>query len=177
MEFRDGVHGLITWGLAVVLTAFFGLAAAGVAGATATQVSPTGQQVTGEPIIATELDNLYRTDRNVPNLNYRRAEATRILLKASSTRGVPSDDRDYLAEVVANNAGISQDAARDRVDHAVADAKRDIHQARVSVVLQALFIAVALMVGAAVAWFSACEGGRERELGTYPIWDWSYRRR
>jgi len=179
MEFRDGIHGLITWGFAVILTAFFALFTAGVA-ALAVAPSNTGnpsQSVTGENVIALELDELYRTDRNILNLPFRRAEAARILLKASSRRGVPNDDRDYLASVVAASTGIRAEEARTRVDREVAAAARDLHQARVAAVLQALFIAVALLAGAAVSWFSACEGGRERERGTYPVWDWSFHRR
>ena len=179
MEFRDGMHGLITWGLAVILTAMFALLAAGVAtlAVTPSTSGMPSQSVAGENTIALELDELFRSDHNIPNLTYRRAEAARILLKASSSRGVPSDDRAYLATVVASNVGISPDAAQERVDREAASSARDLHKARVAAVLQAFFIAVALIVGAAVAWFSACEGGRERERGEFPVWDWSFRRR
>src|SRR5690349_21040215 len=58
MEFRDGMHGLITWGLAVILTAMFALVTAGVA---TLAVAPSGsgplsQSVAGESTIALELD-------------------------------------------------------------------------------------------------------------------------
>jgi hypothetical protein len=178
MEFRDGVHGLITWGLAVMFTAVFAFLTASVA---ASAISPApsapSQSVVGESVIATELDELFRSDRTAPDLTYRRAEAARILLKASGHSGVPDGDRAYLAVITANSAGISLDEARARVDREAAAAKDALHKARVAAVLQAFFIAVALFAGAAVAWFSACEGGRDRERGTYPVWDWSYRRR
>ena len=179
MEFRDGMHGLITWGLAVILTAMFALLTAGV---TALAITPSAggnlsQSVAGENAIALELDELFRSDRNVANLFYRRAEAARILLKASSSRGVPGEDRAYLATVVANSVGIPVEAAQERVNREIAASARDLHKARVAAVLQAFFIAVALLVGAAIAWFSACEGGRDRERGSFPIWDWSPRRR
>ena len=176
-EFRDGIHGLITWGLAVVLTAMFALGAAGVAAlAAAPSTGNPSQSAAGESVIALELDELFRSDRAIANLTYRRAEAARILLKASSRRGVPGEDRDYLATIVSSSADIPREEARARVDREVAAAARDLHQARVAAVLQAFFIAVALLVGAAVAWFSACEGGKDRERGSYPIWDWSFRR-
>jgi len=178
MEFRDGVHGLITWGLAVIITAVFALATAWVAGNT---LEPRGgaqsQSVAGENIIASELDELFRSDRLPQNLNYRRAEAARILLKSSSHDGVPSGDREYLAIITANGAGIPLEQARGRVDREIAASKTELHKARVAAVLQAFFIAVALFVGGAVAWFSAFEGVLDRERGTYPIWDWSLRRR
>lgn len=178
MEFRDGIHGLVTWGLAVVFTAIFALMTAAVASYT---LEPHGgaqsQSVAGENIIASQLDELFRSDRNVPNLTYRRAEAARILLKASSHQDVSTDDRSYLAAVVADGAGITEDDARMRVDREVAASRDALHRARVAAVLQAFFIGVALFFGAAVAWYSALEGGRDREQGLFPIWDWSWRRR
>jgi hypothetical protein len=179
MEFRDGMHGLITWGLAVILTAMFALVTAGVAtlAVVPSGSGPLSQSVAGESTIALELDELFHSDRNIPNLFYRRAEAARILLKSPSSRGVPSEDRAYLATVVASSVGIPLEAAQDRVNREIAASARDLHKARVAAVLQAFFIAVALLAGAAVAWFSACEGGRDRERGSFPVWDWSLRRR
>lgn len=179
MEFRDGVHGLITWGLAVLLAAMLALMMAGVTTLSAFSSAPASpsQSVVGESVIAAELDELFRSDRTVPNIEYRRAEAARILLKASSRSGVPADDRAYLTVIAANSAGIPLAEAQSRVDHEIAASKDALHRARVDAVLQAFFVAAALLIGAAVAWFSATEGGRDRERGTYPIWDWSFRRR
>jgi len=172
MEFRDGVHGLITWGLAVVLTAIMalGLAATAMPAATASGGAGNAQSVAGENIIASELDELFRTDRNVPDMSYRRAEAARILLKASGHNGVTNPDRDYLTTITAAVAAIPPDMAAQRVNREIAAAKEEIHRARVAGVLQAFFIAAALFVGAAAAWFAACEGGRDRERGISPAW-------
>lgn len=179
-EFTDGMHGLITWGLAIVFTAVLAL---GVAAIGSPALAPAGgnagasQSVAGENIIASELDELFWSDRPIPDLTYRRAEAARILLKSSSHDGVPARDRDYLAAVVSADTGAPMDAAHERVDQEIAAAGRELHRARVAGVLQAFFVAAALFVGAAVAWFAACEGGREREAGWVPLWDWSFRRR
>lgn len=172
MEFRDGVHGLITWGLAVVLTAIMalGLAATAMPAATASGGAASVQSVAGENIIASELDELFRTDRSVPDMSYRRAEAARILLKASGHNGVTNPDRDYLTTITAAVAAIPPDMAAQRVNREIAAAKEEIHRARVAGVLQAFFIAAALFVGAAAAWFAACEGGRDRERGISPAW-------
>jgi len=172
VEFRDGVHGLITWALAVVLTAVMalGVAATAMPAATAGGGAAGAPSVAGENIIASELDELFRTDRNVPDMGYRRAEAARILLKASGHNGVTNPDRDYLTTITAAVTEIPPDMAAQRVNHAVAAAKDEIHRARVAGVLQAFFIAAALFVGAAAAWFAACEGGRDRERGIFPAW-------
>lgn len=177
MEFRDGIHGLVTWGLAVVFTAIFALMTAAVASYT---MEPHGgtqaQSVAGENIIASELDELFRGDRPPANVNYRRAEAARILLKAQGRSGVSNEDRDYLGLIVATGTGISPEAARARVGREVQASKDELHKARTAAVLQAFFIAAALFLGGAVAWFAALEGGRDRERGLYPIWDWSWKR-
>jgi hypothetical protein len=180
VEFVDGMHGLITWALAIVFTAILAL---GLAAAASPAAAPGGgnagaaQSVAGENIIASELDELFWSDRPIPNLTYRRAEAARILLKSSSHNGVPQRDREYLAAVVSAETQSPPDAARDRVDREIAASRDELHRARSAGVLQAFFIAAALFVGAAVAWFSACEGGREREARVLPLWDWSFRRR
>jgi len=180
MEFRDGMHGLVTWGLAVVLTAVMAL---GVAATATPAMAPSGgqtgssQSVAGENIIASELDELFRTDRAVPDIAYRRAEAARILLKSASHNGVPNTDRNYLTTLTAAITGMPEEEARAQVNHEIAAAGQELHKARVAAVLQAFFVGVALLVGAAVAWFAACEGGREREDRWVPMWDWSFQRR
>ena len=179
-EFVDGMHGLVTWALAIVFTAVIAL---GVAATAAPAAAPGGgragaaQSVAGENIIASELDELFWSDRPIPDLTYRRAEAARILLKSSSHDGVPQRDREYLTSVVSAAAQMPPEEARDRVNREIAASRDELHRARSAGVLQAFFVAVALFVGAAVAWFAACEGGREREAHLLPLWDWSFRRR
>ena len=178
-EFRDGMHGLTTWGATVVLAAVIAL------GATATATSLAGrsgggtatQSSAGETVIATELDDLFRSDKAVSDLTYRRAEAARILLKSSSHNGVPDNDRRYLTSIIGEVAGVPEAEAQERVDQAIAASRDALHRARVAAVLQAFFVAAALFVGAVVAWYAATEGGKDRERGEYHFWNWSGRRR
>jgi hypothetical protein len=173
VEGSDGMHGLITWGLAVVLTAILALGVAVTAGPL---LAPSGgaagasQSVAGENIIASELDELFRSTQPIPDRAYRRAEAARILLKSSSHTGVLNPDRRYLYAMIESTTGIRPDESMPRVDHAIAASAQELHRARVAAVLQAFFIGAALFVGAAVAWFAACEGGRDRERGVFPVW-------
>jgi len=173
-EALDGLQGLATWGLAILIAAVLAL---GVAMAASPAVSPSGgagatQSVAGENIIASELDELFRSPRAIPDLTYRRAEASRILLKASSHSGVGSEDRDYLATVVANVTGLDRAGAQDRVERMIAASRVALHKARMAALLQAFSIAAALLVGAAVAWVSAVHGGRDREARLLPVWRW-----
>jgi len=174
-EALDGLQGLATWGLAILIAAVLAL---GMAMAAAPAISPSGgatQSVAGENIIASELDELFRSPRAIPDLTYRRAEAARILLKASGHSGIGSEDRDYLTVVTANLTGIDRGGAQDRVERVIAASRVELHKARMAALLQAFSIAAALLVGAAVAWASAVHGGRDREDRRLPVWRWSMR--
>jgi hypothetical protein len=181
-RFRDGMHGLLAWGLAIVLTAVLALAAAATV---SRAVAPSGgasgpaASVAGENIIASELDTLFRSGRKLvdSDIEYRRAEAARILLKSSSHRGIPGEDRAYLAVLAGREAGVGADEAQARADRAISASRDELRRAREAAVLQAFLIAAALFLGAAVAWFAAYEGGLDREDGSVPVWDWSFRRR
>jgi hypothetical protein len=176
-EFRDGMHGLVTWGVAVVLSALLALGVAAMSSATAPSGGNASQSVAGESLLASELDELFRTGRVIDDLTYRRAEAARILLKSSGHNGVPNPDRRYLTTIASTIIGLPEAEARQRVDHAVEASTQALHRVRVAAVLQAFFIAVALLVGAVFAWYAACEGGKDREEGVYHFWEWSGRRR
>ena len=176
-EFRDGIHGLATWGVAVVLGALLALGAAAAASSATPSVTNSSQQVAGESIIATELDELFRTGKVIDDLSSRRSEAARILLTASSHNGVSNPDRRYLTTITSIVAGVPENEAAVRVENAITRSAQAIHRARVAAVLQAFFVAAALLVGAVVAWHAANEGGKDREEGTYRFWEWSPRRR
>jgi hypothetical protein len=179
IEFRDGVHGLLVWALAVVIAAFLAVIGAAAIAPTMAPTAPA-QSVTGETVIASELDTFFRStgrDVDAQGIAYRRAEAARILLKTGGHTGLSQDDRDYLVGIAQRDDGLSQDEAAARADRAIADSAAEIHRARQAAVMQAFLVGAALLLGAAVAWFASAEGGRERELGLLPVWDWSFRRR
>ena len=123
VEFRDGTHRLLSWALAVVIS---GLVAAVLATAATSRIDPPATSPTantGEALIAYDLDRLFRSEgRDQGNLAYSRAEASRILLAATSRAGMKPDDRDYLVRLVARQTGIAQPDAQRRVDEAVSAA-------------------------------------------------------
>jgi hypothetical protein len=112
-----------------------------------------------------------------PTIEYHRSVAARILLKSSSHTGVHAEDRAYLTTLVRTHTGISAPQADDRVNSVMAESKDELHHARAAAVMQAFLLAAALLVGAAAAWFAAAEGGRDRERGTIPVWNWSLHNR
>ena len=150
VEFRDGMHGLLVWALATLLTAVIGLAAvqsltrlAAPSGGSAGVSTSVG----GENLIAYDLDRLFRAERR-PNadLDYPRAEAARILLTTSSHRGMLPEDRTYLVRLVAAQTGLSQPDAERRVDDVAARAKENIARARKSAVILAFTAGAAALL-------------------------------
>jgi hypothetical protein len=178
IDLRDGLHGLLVWALATLLTAVIGVAAAQsltrLAVPSAGQAGPS-TSVGGENLIAFDLDRLFRAERR-PNadLDYPRAEAARILLTTSSHRGMQPDDRAYLVRLTAANTGLAQPDAERRVDEVAARAKENISRARRSAVILAFSTGAAALLGAAASWFAACAGGRIRdgEAAPHAIFDW-----
>ena len=108
------------------------------------------------------------------DLAYARAEAGRILLTASSHRGVLPEDRSYLVRLVSANTGLAPPEAERRVESAIGRAKENIDRARRSAAILAFMAAAAALVGAAVAWWAAFAGGWHRDgVEAIPsFWDW-----
>jgi hypothetical protein len=178
VEFRDGTHGLIAWALAVVITGLVAAASATSIVSKAVQPATSPSATTGEPLIAYELDRLFRAGaRPVQgDLSYVRAEAGRILLTATGHSGVSAEDRAYLVRLVAATTGIPQPDAERRVNDAITGATTALQKARRSAVILAFATAVALLAGAAAAWYASCLGGRHRDTEARPL-SWSYPQR
>jgi hypothetical protein len=177
VEFRDGVHGLASWALATLLTA---LVAFATAASVAQLAAPSGGEagpaasVGGENIIAYDVDRLLRSDQERPaDFDYARAEASRILLTASSHRGVTSDDSAYLARLTARQTGISEADAQGRVSAAIASVDENIGAARRSSVVLAFAAGAAALIGAAAAWFAATLAGGHRDSPVSAMWGWT----
>jgi hypothetical protein len=177
-ELRDGLHGLLVWALATLLTAVIGVA---TAQSLTRLAAPSGGQagsstsVGGENLIAYDLDRLFRAEHR-PNgdLDYARAEAARVLLTVSSHRGMQAEDRAYLVRLTAAYTGLAQPEAERRVEEVAASAKQNISRARRTAVILAFMTAAAAMLGAAASWFAACAGGRVRdgEVSPHALLDW-----
>ena len=175
VEFRDGIHGVLSWAIAAVVSGL--IIAASVAGVASKVVGPANSPTTttGEPLIAYELDRLFRADRHPPqpDLNYSRAEAGRILLAASGREGITPEDRAYLVRLVAADTGAPPPDAERRVDTAITAAATAVHKARRSAVILGFCTAASLLAGAVAAWYGACAGGRHRDEVVPPLsWRW-----
>src|SRR6516162_1040490 len=175
VEFRDGVHGVLSWAIAAVVSGL--VIAASVAGIAAKAVGPAASPTaaTGEPLIAYELDRLFRAERHPPqaDLSYSRAEAARILLAATGRQGITPEDRSYLVRLVAADTGAAPPDAERRVDTAITAATTAVHKARRSAIILGFCTAASLLAGAVAAWYGACAGGRHRDEVAPPLnWRW-----
>jgi hypothetical protein len=174
LELRDGLHGLLVWALATLMTVLLLLLAASVgtrlAAPSADAAGPSAS-VAGENIIAFDLDRLLRGDRRQgEDVSQTRAEAARILLTSSSHKGVAAEDRAYLVRLVSARTGLAPPEAERRVDAALASSKENIARARRSTVILAFMAGAAAILGAAAAWFAAVAGGEERDDRGHARW-------
>ena len=176
VEFRDGAHGVLAWAIAAVVGGI--IIAVSVAGITSKAVEPTSSAVaaTGEPLIAYELDRLFRAERHPPGaeLTYARAEAARILLAAAGRQGITPEDRTYLVRLVAGQTGAAPADAERRVDAAITAAATAVHKARRGAVMLGFSTAASLLFGSAAAWYGACSGRPPPGRCCPPLnWRWS----
>jgi hypothetical protein len=176
-EFRDGAHGLVVWALATLLTVVLALGIAQAVTRVAAPSAPSSGPATSsgaENIIAYDLDRLFRGERaQTGDMTYTRSEAGRILLTASSHRGMLPEDRNYLIRLVSLRTGLAEPEATRRVDDVVARAKDNITRARRSAIILGFMIGAAALIGAVAAWVAACAGGRHRDgEAIEPAWMW-----
>jgi hypothetical protein len=168
VEFRDGVHGLLVWGLAVALGALLAAAAATTIAATSAPAASVPGTTAGEPLIAYELDRLFRTQQVPPSaadMSHSRAEAARIAMRVASRRhrDDAAEDRAHLVRIVSARTGLGGPDAEARVTEFGERATTAIRKARRSAVVVGFMTAAGVLLGAAVAWFAAVVGGSHRD--------------
>lgn len=176
VEFRDGMHGLMTWALAVIISAVLALTLARnvaplAAEREAGSTGATGEASAGLPRnIAFEVDRLLRTERraDAPNREGVRGEVGRLLAASLNPRNFFPDDRAYLSRLVAAETGIAAPEADRRVDAISNVLRQQATRARRGAVVLAFMTAASLLLGALVAWMAAALGGRHRDEDRSP---------
>jgi hypothetical protein len=168
VDFRDGVHGLLVWGLAIILAALLAFATAKSTPAGADLTRPSAS--TAEQLLAFELDRLFRSDQRPVDSGdaEMRAQAARIITAGLGHGGMSGDDRTYLIRLVEARTGLPQPDAEARVNQAVSQSADAIARARHGAVILAFMIGASLLIGAAVAWVMAVLGGQHRDGAAAP---------
>ncbi len=181
-DMRDGAHGLLVWGGAMIIGAVLavsgiGAAANAVGGAAATATIAASNTAEGaadnlDPN-AYFIDTLFRGN-TAPDAEGSRAEAGRIFAQAALGDGtLAADDRTYLANVVSANTGLSPEEAQARVDQVAANietARQEaIEAARVArntAIIAAFLLAASSLASAIGAYWAAQKGGNHRDKNT-----------
>lgn len=160
--FRDTAHGLLAWGVSVVLTvAALGTLVTSLAGDLA------GRSKDNVPHPSDYYaDSLFRSPRAAvePVSADLRGEAAAILAHALARPAIDTSDRVYLAQLVAARTGLSQPEAERRVDMTLANAHVAAEEARKALAHSLYWLVVALLVGAFAGSYAAVLGGRRRDF-------------
>jgi len=184
VHFRDGLHGLVVWSLAVIIGACLTLASTATIGQSTTKssaVSPertTANPSEAEPGFLTfELDRLFWSDnRQQTTDNQTRAEAGRILERGLGRKELAKDDHDHLVQLISARTGLPAADADRRVAQVLSESRDAAAKARRSAVIIAFTLAAALAAGAAAAWGAALIGGRHRDENVVPSMRFSWGR-
>lgn len=178
-DVRDGAHGLLVWGGAIIVgaliaTSGLGAVTGAVGSAAGTAVTAAARTVDPNGYFADSLlrpapgSALTSTGATAPSGDVN-AEVMRILSNAGSDE-VSADDKAYLGQVVAVRTGLSEADANARVDAVL----NNYYEARTKVadaaetarkvgIISAFLIAASLLVSAAGAYWAATAGGNHRD--------------
>jgi len=167
IHFRDGVHGLLVWGLAVIIGVGMTWAAATTIKAPST--APRDASVNEPSFLTYELDRLFRSDRATQGGDAEaRAEAGRIIQTALGHTDIAGDDRAYLSRLVVARTGLPPTDADRRIQQIISESHDAAAKARRSAVILAFTLAAALVAAAGAAWGAALAGGRHRDQDLAP---------
>jgi hypothetical protein len=181
-DIRDGSHGLVMWGFAVLLGAVIAFSGVSAVVSTATGAASTvaAGAAAGAAGNVDELgdangilvDRLLRsaTPSAEPVAPSTRDEIGRILASSLGEGALSDADKQYLVGSVAARTGVDEAQAQQRVDELWAQAQqaeakvRDAADAARRIGMLAAFMtAASLLVSAAAAYFGATLGGNHRD--------------
>jgi hypothetical protein len=170
IHFRDGLHGLLVWGLAVILGAALTWVTATAFTSTKQSTAAPRDTAASEPGFLTyELDRLFRAERRPETTDEdARAEAGRIIQTGLGRTPIAADDRAYLVRLVAARTGLPAPDADRRVLQVVSESRDAAAKARHTAVILGFTLAAALAAAAAAAWGAALIGGRHRDQDIAP---------
>jgi hypothetical protein len=187
VEFRDGLHGGLVWAVGIVIGAALVLATAGAAARTGIDVASkaagvaalsstepmdgvvdtmlrptTVAQATGAPTPPAGAAPAARA-RGAASTDETRSEVSRLLASAVASGSLSDQNRNYLAQIVAQRSGLSPQEAERRVNEAFTAAREAADKARKAAVLTGFVTAASLIISFGAAWWAAMRGGQHRD--------------
>jgi hypothetical protein len=198
VEFRDGLHGGLVWAVGVAIGAALLMATAGVVARTGAEVAGKAATVNAGDPMDLVLDTMLRpasvagaapapapaagaaAPRARPGTaaagDENRAEIARILASSVASGSMTEPNRTYLAQLIAQRTGVSQQEAEKRVNDALNAARAAADKARRAAVLTGFVTAAALLLSFAAAWWAALKGGQHRDNSVPARFDFATRR-
>jgi hypothetical protein len=172
VAFRDGLHGGLVWAVGIVIGAALLMATAGT-------IARTGAEVMGKTAVAAAASTTNPMDLVLDTMlrpaaaasprspaqptDDPRPQISRTLSSAIAAGSLSESNRTYLAQLVAQRAGIPQEEAAKRVDEALSAAREAADKARRAAIMTGLVTAISLLVSFAAAWWAAMQGGEHRD--------------
>lgn|SRR6185312_807553 len=187
-DVRDGIHGLVVWGVGVLLGALMlAMTTGGVVKTAATAASGAAQMAIekmadvaqGANSFSQAVDTAFRTSRpEAANSADARNEAMAIVARGIAQGEIPEADQTYLAQVIAARTNVPEEEAKARVatmvtnaQQAAEEAKQQAQRAKHFAVIAAFVAAASLAISAAAAFWAAGMGGKHRDEATViPRW-------
>src|SRR5690625_1074028 len=125
VDARDGAHGLVVWALGAILATILALSGAG--GILSPIASATGSAAGSVAEMASD-ESDYFAGRMLRGQGgsispEARSEAATILSRSLSQGEMSDADREYLAQIAAEESDLSDQEARAQIDRVIADAK------------------------------------------------------
>jgi hypothetical protein len=189
VEFRDGLHGGLVWAVGIVIGAALAMATAGAAAKTGLDVASRAAGIAAfsspEPMDAV-VDTMLRPTtaaqatgaptppagaapggasprRAAANADETRGEVARLLASAVASGSLSDQNRNYLAQIVAQRSGLSQPEAERRVNEAFTATREAADKARKAAILTGFVTAASLIISFGAAWWAAMRGGQHRD--------------
>jgi hypothetical protein len=183
VEARDGIHGLMVWATGAIVGTVLAASGAGGFISVGASAANTVTELAGDALSTDYFADMMLRGTATDEAAISGSEAAdiapavqqeiaTIITRSVTTGDMVERDRSYLAQIVAANTALDQDAARARVDETIAEidaaraAARDAaEQARIAGVIFAFVAASTLLIGAVTAFFAAAAGGHHRDQG------------
>lgn len=153
MEFRDGAHGLLVWATGLILATLAAMALSLAAGAAASDADAWPDDYDTNVLLRGAGDDYEALRR----------EINPVVVRIAAGDDLSAEDRAYLADVIAENSGVSEGEASARVDNWAAAKIEEADDARRAGAIAAFLLAATSLTAGAAAYFAAGMGGRHRD--------------
>lgn len=152
--FRDTAHGLLAWAVSAAVISAIALNAASSASGTASSATATSASYATDTLLRSAHPGASASDGTV------RAEIARFLARGDD---LSADDKNYVANQVAAQTGLTPQEAQKRLDSAMQSLREAADKARKVSAAISFFTALSMVIGAFIASVAAAYGGRQRD--------------